>query len=563
MYFMKREILLSVLLCLTTLSVLAQDARRFTINGHLTDIDSKEPMEHVSVQLFTAADSAFVGGTVSNERGNFSVDVPTVGTFRLRISFVGYQTVERELTLRRAENMDLGNIRMATDDRLLKEAVVSANVAQVVVKKDTLLYNPEAFRTPEGLAVEELIKRLPGADIDEDGNITINGKVVQKILVDGKEFMLGDIETALKNIPVSIIQNVKYYDQQSDQSRITGIDDGEKETVLDFTIKKGMNRGYMTNVDIAGGTEDRYAMRGSGSSFTDKTRIMLVGNANNKEENAGWWNRRGLNSNKMLGLNLNYDDGKKWKADFGARWNHRNGDNRNENSSENFYSQDYRTFSNSRSVSLSRNNNWNGNLRVEWRPDTLTNIMLRANGSYGTNDGTSTSLSATFNDDPYLYGNDPLDVDQILAMNDQKLAVNKNERANLSYGRNQNVWGMLQFYRRLNPNGRNITLRVEGSAGDNKQRNASNNEVHLFLKQNQAGLDSTYFTARYNETPSKNKGYVLNTSYTEPLWKGAHLTASYELRYNQNKSDRKTFDFSHEPEDVFAGIVPVYRDWDS
>ena len=560
---MKREILLSVLLCLATLSVLAQDARRFTINGHLTDIDSKEPMEHVSVQLFTAADSAFVGGTVSNERGNFSVDVPTVGTFRLRISFVGYQTVERELTLRRTENMDLGNIRMATDDRLLKEAVVSANVAQVVVKKDTLLYNPEAFRTPEGSAVEELIKRLPGADIDEDGNITINGKVVQKILVDGKEFMLGDIETALKNIPVSIIQNVKYYDQQSDQSRITGIDDGEKETVLDFTIKKGMNRGYMTNVDIAGGTEDRYAMRGSGSSFTDKTRIMLVGNANNKEENAGWWNRRGLNSNKMLGLNLNYDDGKKWKADFGARWNHRNGDNRNENSSENFYSQDYRTFSNSRSVSLSRNNNWNGNLRVEWRPDTLTNIMLRANGSYGTNDGTSTSLSATFNDDPYLYGNDPLDVDQILAMNDQKLAVNKNERANLSYGRNQNVWGMLQFYRRLNPNGRNITLRVEGSAGDNKQRNASNNEVHLFLKQNQAGLDSTYFTARYNETPSKNKGYVLNTSYTEPLWKGAHLTASYELRYNQNKSDRKTFDFSHEPEDVFAGIVPVYRDWDS
>lgn len=560
---MKREILLSVLLCLATLSVLAQDARRFTINGHLTDIDSKEPMEHVSVQLFTAADSAFVGGTVSNERGNFSVDVPTVGTFRLRISFVGYQTVERELTLRRAENMDLGNIRMAIDDRLLKEAVVSANVAQVVVKKDTLLYNPEAFRTPEGSAVEELIKRLPGADIDEDGNITINGKVVQKILVDGKEFMLGDIETALKNIPVSIIQNVKYYDQQSDQSRITGIDDGEKETVLDFTIKKGMNRGYMTNVDIAGGTEDRYAMRGSGSSFTDKTRIMLVGNANNKEENAGWWNRRGLNSNKMLGLNLNYDDGKKWKADFGARWNHRNGDNRNENSSENFYSQDYRTFSNSRSVSLSRNNNWNGNLRVEWRPDTLTNIMLRANGSYGTNDGTSTSLSATFNDDPYLYGNDPLDVDQILAMNDQKLAVNKNERANLSYGRNQNVWGMLQFYRRLNPNGRNITLRVEGSAGDNKQRNASNNEVHLFLKQNQAGLDSTYFTARYNETPSKNKGYVLNTSYTEPLWKGAHLTASYELRYNQNKSDRKTFDFSHEPEDVFAGIVPTYRDWDS
>lgn len=561
--FMRKVFLSFLLLCMTTLCVWAQDARRFTINGHLTDVDSKEPMEHVSVQLFVAADSSFVGGTISNERGNFSVDVPSVGTFRLKISFVGYQTIEREVTLRREQNMDLGNIRMAQDELLLKEAVVKANAAQVVVKKDTLLYNPEAFRTPEGSAVEELIKRLPGADIDEDGNITINGKAVKKILLDGKEFMLGDIETALKNLPVSIIQNVKFYDQQSDQSRITGIDDGERETVLDFSVKKGMNRGYMTNFDIAGGTEERYAMRGMGTSFTDKTRFVLMGNANNKEENAGWWNRRGLNSNKMLGTNLNYDDGEKLKVDLSVRWNHRNGDNRTENASENFYSQDYRTFSNRMSVNLTRSNNWNGNVRVEWKPDTLSNILFRANGSTGTNDGTTTSLSATFGDDPYLYATNPLADDAIALMNRQQMAVNRNGQANLSYGRNQNVWGMLQFYRRLNPNGRNITLRVEGSAGDNKQRNASNNEVHLFLKQNQAGLDSTYFTARYNETPSKNKGYVLNTSYTEPLWKGAHLTASYELRYNQNKSDRKTFDFSHEPEDVFAGIVPVYRDWDS
>ncbi|MBO7570061.1 MAG: TonB-dependent receptor [Bacteroidaceae bacterium] len=560
---MKREILLFVLLCVAAMGAFAQEAQRFTINGHLTDVDSKEPMEHVSVQLFTVVDSAFVGGTVSNERGNFSVDVPSVGTFRLKISFVGYQTIEREVTLRREQNMDLGNIRMETDDKLLKEAVVSANAAQVVVKKDTLLYNPEAFRTPEGSAIEELIKRLPGADIDEDGNITINGKVVQKILVDGKEFMLGDVETALKNIPVSIIQNVKYYDQQSDQSRITGIDDGEKETVLDFTIKKGMNRGYMTNFDIAGGTEDRYAMRGMGSSFTDKMRLVLMGNANNKEENAGWWNRRGLNTSKMLGTNMNYDDGEKLKVDLSVRWNHRNGDNRNENSRENFYSQDYRTFSNSTSVNLTRNNNWNGNLRVEWKPDTLSNIMLRANGSTGTNDGITTSHSATFSDDPYLYTNDPLADDAITLMNQQQLAVNRNDQANLSYGRNRNIWGMLQFYRRLNPKGRNVMFRVEGSAGDNRQKNASNNEVHLFRMQNQAGQDSTYFTARYNETPGDNKGYVLNSSYTEPLWKGAHLTASYELRYNQNKSDRQTYDFSHEEFDVFAGIVPVYRDWDT
>ena len=192
---------------------------------------------------------------------------------------------------------------------------MTGRAAQVIVKKDTLVYNPDAYRTPEGSPIEELIKRIPGAEVDEDGNITINGKVVKKILLDGKEFMLGDVETALKNLPVSIIQNMKFYDQQSDQARITGIEDGNKETVLDFTTKKGMNHGYISNIDVAGGTHHRYASRIMGSRFTDNTRFMLIGNLNNKEENAGWWNRRGLNARKMLGTNFNYDDSKKLKAD--------------------------------------------------------------------------------------------------------------------------------------------------------------------------------------------------------------------------------------------------------
>ena len=534
---------------------------KLTISGHLTDRETDEPMELVTIQLFLASDSTFMGGTVSNEKGNFSIQAPSNGTYRLKISLVGYQKMEREVTLRNDRNQDLGELRMSPDVVALKEAVVTGRAAQVVVRKDTLVYNPEAFRTPEGSAIEELIKRMPGAEVDEDGNITINGKQVQKILLDGKEFMLGDIETALKNLPISIIQNVKFYDQQSDQSRITGIEDGNKETVLDFTIKKGMNRGYMTNLDLGGGTHHRYASRGMGSSFTDKTRLVLMGNANNKEENAGWWNRRGLNANKMLGTNFNYDDGDKLKVDASVRWNHRDGDNQNENASENFYSQEYRTFSNSKSINLSRSNNWNGNMRLEWRPDTLSNIMLRANGSMGTNDGIGRSQSATFNADPYLSVVDPLEPDAIARMHANDQVVNHNQNASLSYGRNKNASATLQLYRRLNAKGRNITIRLEGNMGQNRQRNASNNEVHLYRIKNQAGEDSTYFTARYNTTPSDNSGYVVSANYSEPLWKGAHLQASYELRYNQNKSDRQTYDFSHEPVNIFSGVVPVYREW--
>ena len=539
--------------------------QRLTISGHLMDADEKEPVIQATIQLFTANDTTFVGGTVSDNRGNFSIEAPSNGTYRLRISSIGYQTIEREVTLRREQNQELGDLRMAAESVMLKETVVTAQAPQVVVKKDTLVYNPDAFRTPEGSAIEELIKRMPGAEVDEDGNITVNGKEVKKILLDGKEFMLGDVETALKNLPVSIIQNVKFYDQQSDQARITGIEDGEKETVLDFTIKKGMNRGYMTNLDLAGGTKHRYASRAMGSSFTDKTRFVLMGNLNNKEDNAGWWNRRGLNARKMVGTNLNYDDGNKLKMDLSIRWNHRDGDNENENTSENFYSQDYRTFSNNNSKSLSRSDNWNGNIRIEWKPDTLTTILVRANGSTGKNDGTQTSVAATFSDDPYLYVDDPLGVLSPSSPSTplDPYLVNYNRQASLSYGENKNAWGMLQLFRRLNAKGRNITFRVEGSAGDNQQESTSNNEVHLYRVKNIAGEDSTYFTARYNSTPSDNSGYVLNATYSEPLWKGAHLQTSYELRYNQNKSDRQTYDFSHEPQNIFAGIVPHYRDWDT
>ena len=551
-----------LLLGLLSLSVSAQEEGEMTVSGSVLDADLKEPMVQATVQLFRSKDSTFVGGTVTDLRGTFSVEAPANGIYRLKVSSVGYQAIEREVTLRRNQSQDVGTLLMSTEAIMLKEAVVTGRAAQVIVKKDTLVYNPDAYRTPEGSPIEELIKRIPGAEVDDDGNITVNGKKIEKILLDGKEFMLGDVETALKNIPVSIIQSVKFYDQQSDQARITGIEDGNKETVLDFTIKKGMNRGYMTNLDLAAGTESRYASRGMGSSFTDKTRFVVMGNFNNKEENAGWWNRRGLNANKMLGTNFNYDDGEKLKADFSLRWNHRDGDNENENASENFYSETNRTFSNSLSKNLTRSNNWNGNIRIEWKPDTLTNLLLRANGNIGTNDGTSSSSNATFDDDPYLYSDDPLGIVHDPASALYPHLVNHNHGASLSYGENKNAWAMLQFYRRLNPRGRNITLRVEGNMGDSDNRNASNNEVYLHRVKNQAGQDSTYFTARYNTTPSDNQGYVLSALYSEPLWKGAHLQFNYELRYSQNKSDRQTYDFSRLPQNPFAGIDPDYREWD-
>ena len=214
--YMVRNYLLTILFGLIFFcNASAQEQRERTISGSVQDADLREPLVQATIQLFRSKDSTFVGGTMTDIRGNFSLDAPSNGIYRLKISSVGFKQIQREVTMQNNRNQDLGELFLEPEAVMLKEAVVTGRAAQIVVRKDTLVYNPEAFRTPEGSPIEELIRRMPGAEVDEDGNITVNGKAVKKILLDGKEFMLGDVETALKNLPVSIIQNIKFYDQQS------------------------------------------------------------------------------------------------------------------------------------------------------------------------------------------------------------------------------------------------------------------------------------------------------------------------------------------------------------
>ena len=190
----------------------------------------------------------------------------------------------KRVVIEQDKNLALGNVVVGADAIMLKGAVVTAMAQKVTLKEDTFVYNSAAYRTPEGSVVEELVKRLPGAEVSDDGTIKINGKEVKKILVDGKEFMTGDTKTALKNLPTSIIDKIKAYDEKSDLSKVTGIDDGEEQTVLDFNVKKGMNKGLMSNIDLGIGNKDRYSARGMGGYFNSNNRFMLFGNANNTSD---------------------------------------------------------------------------------------------------------------------------------------------------------------------------------------------------------------------------------------------------------------------------------------
>ena len=557
---MKKSILMMLLLLVS----IASFAQERLVSGAIIDRDTKDPVEQVTVQLLKT-DSTYVTGAISNEKGLFHLNAPENGKYLLKITSVGYKPTVKRLVIEQDKNLALGNVVVGADAIMLKGAVVTAMAQKVTLKEDTFVYNSAAYRTPEGSVVEELVKRLPGAEVSDDGTIKINGKEVKKILVDGKEFMTGDTKTALKNLPTSIIDKIKAYDEKSDLSKVTGIDDGEEQTVLDFNVKKGMNKGLMSNIDLGIGNKDRYSARGMGGYFNSNNRFMLFGNANNTSDRGfggggprrGFGGGNGLNASKMLAANYNYEEKNKFKFNTSLRWNHSDGDVWSRSASENFMGSSS-SFSNSLSQKFSRSDSWNGNIRLEWMPDTMTNILFRPSISWTTNDSRSTSISASYNQDPYQYSDDPLSDEGIEKMDEVDAVINRQKSVSLSNSKNNNIRGMLQLNRKLNNKGRNVTLRMDAKYTDKDSKSISLQNAHLYLVQNEAGLDSTYQTNRYNLTPSRDYSYSAQATYSEPLWKATFLQFSYKFTYSYSKSDRSTYDFSKYS---FDGINPEYGAW--
>lgn len=560
---MKKGLLLVMLIVISAMA----RAQEREISGYLIDKDSKEAIPMVTVQLLKQ-DSTYVTGTVSNDSGKFVLRAPANERYILKMSSVGYITSAKKIQIQDDHNLNMGPVLFASDAVMLKEARITAQALKATVREDTFVYNSAAFKTPEGSTIEELVKRLPGAQVGDDGKITINGKQVQKILIDGKEFMTGDTKTAMKNIPTTIISQIKAYDQQSDLSRVTGIQDGDEQTVLDFGTKPGMNKGLMVNADAGVGTQDRYTGRVFGGYFNKSTRIMGMGNANNTNDmgfgrRGGFGGgRNGLNASKMAGMVLNYEKKDTIEINGSVRWNHSDGDVFSRGSSENFVSK-VGSFGNSINQNYSRGDQFNAEMRLEWTPDTMTNIMFRPEVSLSTNDGLSNNRSASYNKDPYLYTKDPLSAESLALLDADSLMVNSNQSNSISYSSNHSYSAMLQYNRRLNSMGRNLTLRANANYGDGNSNSLSTNNVHLYQLENALGMDSTYQTNRYNVTPTKNWGYTLQATYSEPLWRATFLQLRYRFSYSYSKSDRATYDFSNLGENFFDGLLPGYRLWDN
>jgi len=511
-----------------------------TLHGRVVEKETKEAILQATVQLLSLPDSTYASGVATLSDGTFNLPKVAAGKYVLKVSYIGYRNYYRDITLTAAEkSVNAGTVSLEPDAIALKEAIITAEAPQVQVVEDTLVFNSSAYRIPEGAMLEELVKKLPGAELDDDGNIKINGKEVKKIMVNGEEFFGGDIKTGLKNLPVTMVENLKTYDKKSDLARVTGIEDGEEETVLDLTVKKGMKQGWFGNTDLAGGTEDRYSAKLMVNRFTDTQQATAIGSMNNTGEagfgrrGGGFGGNNGLTTKKEAGFNFALTSS---KVEFGGNvsYIYNYNDRRNKTASETFL-ESGNSFSNSLGVNLSRSTIFNGDFRLEWKPDTMTNIIFRPNFSIGDSWSGGNSQSATFNADPYQDGI----TDPINQLDDESLSsIRVNRQTNLSNsdGKSQSFNGELQINRKLSNTGRNITLR--GSAGytNNENEQISQSRINYYM------VDSVANTNRFITTPTKNWDYSAQLTYSEPLWRATFLQLSYKYRYKYSKSDRSTYD---------------------
>ncbi len=545
---------------------------KVSVNAHIIDGSTTENMPQVTVQLFELPDTTFIYGTVTDNEGWFNIKKVPVGEFLLRYSFMGYSTQEFSFkTVKEDRERALGVFRMYEKSIMLSETVIEDALPPTQVVDDTLMYNVSAFRVPEGSVLEELIKRLPGVEVDENGGITVNGRRVSRILVDGQEYFGNDQQMATKNLPVNIIRRIKTYQRQSDLARVTGIDDGEEETVMDLEIKPNMRNGWLHNIDGGIGkpvgnndygewVKYLYSGRYTLNRFQANTQLSV--NANTQNSGRG----NGVGYNHQVGVNFSKNIGEPYprrRNEFplviggNIRYNGSTSRSLSESESETFTTQyQSASFRNNRSNSSSGNNSVSGEFRMEWMPDSSLNIIFRPSFQISRNHSDSNSDQVTFNEDPYL-ATDMTDIlgeygflpDTLM----DRIGVNSQRSYNHSKTGNNQISGEFQFNKRFNDEGRNFTVRFTFGAtkGTNDSYSYSDQKYYQPETKSRSRVQK-----RYNASPTDNSNWSGRVMWSEPIDSGrGNLQFSYQIQVNNRNQNRETYDFTKMDNDYW------YRDW--
>lgn len=510
----------------------ALPATAANIRGNIVD-DLGEPLLQATVRLLTQKDSTFVMGVQTNSNGRFRLNGVKKGKYIIESSYVGYGKIYTNVDVKNSsETVRLPQIAMKQSSIMLGEVVATGVKTQIKVMEDTVEYNADSYKTQPNAVVEDLLKRLPGVEIDADGKITANGKEVTKILIDGKEFFSDDPKVASKNLPVNMVDKLQVVDRKSDLARLTGVDDGEDETVINLTVKKGMKNGYFGVAEAGYGTDDRYKGSFNLNRFWNDNQVTLLGNFNNINElgftdsNGNRFRRfggnRGINTSQSFGVNFNVGNKEIFRVGGNVLYSHSDRDSYEHRDREYLFP-DSSSYSLTDKTARDRGNNIRGDFRIEWKPDSFNVLDIRPTFSWNQNKSNS--------------------VDSTLTSAGDLLR----SPVNNSFNRMRSNGDSFEFGARLiythnfrNHRGRSFSLMANYRHSDVREDEFSfaRNIFHLLN-------DSTDIYDQYANNHTWSNFLSTRVSWTEPLGdvkRGNFLTLSYQLRYRWNNSDKVVYD---------------------
>lgn len=496
------------------------------LSGSVTEYDGS-PLPGVTITIRQPGDSAFVRNIVSDIEGRFNVELNDSSIYTLKASMTSMETVEKTIPVL----VDSVSIIMTENAIMLDEAIITATKAAVVAKQDTLEFNAGSFRTAPNATVNELLKKLPGVEVGTDGSITAQGKNVTKILVDGKEFFSDDPQMASKNLPSNMVDKVQVIDRKSDLARLTGVDDGEEETIINLTVKKDMQNGIFGNVGAGYGTDNRYQGSFVINNFYNGNQITLLGGFNNINEN-GFSDRGrgrfrdfggsgGITEAQRLGLNFNVGKDEEIRVGGNVLYSHTDRKIETKKATQ-FLFPDSVRYQESGSRIQDKGHNVSSDFRLQWKIDPQNTLDFRPRFSFNFRDAQS-------NDSSTLRSNESFES-----------LVNNNLNRQNNRGTNFEVAGNLIFnHNFLSRPGRSLSLNVSYSFSRNRQKALTWNEIIYYLL-----LDSDEELFRLIDNKTFSNSVDTRLTWTEPLGdpaKGNFLTLAYRMRYQASNADKLTY----------------------
>ena len=563
---MKLTITALVLFCVCSLSALAQNP--YSVKGVSIDSVANVKLVNTSISILNAKDSTLRKFTRAAADGSFHLGNLNKGKFILLMTYPGYADYVEHFTLDSAKTtFNVGRVAMNLKSRLLNEVIIKGTVAAIKIKGDTTEFNAKAYTIQPNSKVEDLLKQLPGIQVDKDGKITAQGQTVQKVLVDGEEFFGDDPTLVTKNIRGDMVDKVQLYDKKSDQATFTGIDDGQKTKTINIKLKEDKKNGYFGKVDAGIGTDGYYQAQGLYNKFKGKKKFSVYGiGANTGKIGLSWQDNNKLGTND--GMQFTDDGGMYFSSSgrdeldsFDGRYNNQGipkaytgGVHYDDKWKSDKYALNTNYKAGSLEVDGTRNDKTQQNLPLDpanptgnrviksVSDNTFSNSIFRQklDATYSVKLDTTSNLKISM--DATQKNSDTHTTDTASSRRENESLLNTNQKR-IDNSVDQQLYNATIFYnKKFKKTGRTISLNVTAGRTENKADGFLKSEIDYF-DLNSAPTTQEIIDQRKTDN-TKTSRLNTNITYTEPIAKGLAIVFNYGFGLNNSDADRKSFDKS-------------------